>query len=186
MKSVLLGQVILVVALVAAASSRAGAEPYTAQYGNLTLNPTFSGTNWGNVWDLTAGDLKLSYQLDLRGVTKTGSWTEVGIRQQGEANFNPGPSNTYQGGAGGWMTSTATRFTPSEGTQALHDKHNLSASGGRGEGDYDATAPGMVGAPFGSGNNYGIWFDRDSVDSWQADAPGAVNGGTYNTNGVYA
>ncbi len=38
---------------------------------------------------------------------------------------------------------------------------------------------------FGSGNNYGVWFDRDGVDQWQDDMWGMVNGGTYNTNGVY-
>lgn len=35
------------------------------------------------------------------------------------------------------------------------------------------------------GANYGVWFDRDGVDQWQDDMWGMVNGGTYNTDGVY-
>lgn len=34
-------------------------------------------------------------------------------------------------------------------------------------------------------DNYGICFDRDGVDPWQATQWGAVNGGTFNTGGVY-
>lgn len=33
--------------------------------------------------------------------------------------------------------------------------------------------------------SYGVWFDRDTVDQWQATYWGAVDGGTYNTGGVY-
>jgi hypothetical protein len=39
--------------------------------------------------------------------------------------------------------------------------------------------------PFGSGDNYGIWFDRDGVAPSQEEAWGAVDGGTFNTGGVY-
>lgn len=40
-------------------------------------------------------------------------------------------------------------------------------------------------APFGTYDSYGIWYDRDGVSSSQAAAWGAVNGGTYNTGGIY-
>jgi len=40
-------------------------------------------------------------------------------------------------------------------------------------------------APFGTGVNYGIWYDRDGVSSTQATQWGAVNGDTYNTTGIY-
>jgi len=43
----------------------------------------------------------------------------------------------------------------------------------------------IASTPFGSYDNYGIWFDRDGVDQWQATDWGAVDGGTYNTGGVY-
>lgn len=161
----------------------------TINYGALTLNPGYSATNFSEVWDLTQGDLVLSYTIDMTGIVQPGPWqtsyTEVGLRQIGASNFNPGPWNTYQGGAGGWLTSLVGDLTPNPNNQNLHDKHNLSASGGRGELDYDATAPGTVVSPIGSYANYGIWFDRDGVDQWQAQGWGAVDGGTYNTGGVY-
>ena len=40
-------------------------------------------------------------------------------------------------------------------------------------------------APIGTYDSYGIWYDRDGVDSTQAASWGAVNGGTYNTGGIY-
>ena len=83
------------------------------------------------------------------------------------------------------MNSLYGDLTPSPNMQSLFDKHNLGASGGEGEGDYDCLVPGTVVSPFGSGDNYGIWFDRDTVDQWQATYWGAVNGGTYNTGGIY-
>ncbi|MDZ7292345.1 MAG: T9SS type A sorting domain-containing protein [candidate division KSB1 bacterium] len=158
-------------------------------YGNLTFPSGFSATNFSEVWDLTQGDLILTYTIDMTGVTQPAPWqtsyTEVGIREMGASNFNPGPWNTYQGGKGGWMTSLVGNLAPSPGTQSLHDKHNLSASGGRDELDYDATNPNTIIGPSGTYVNYGIWFDRDGVDPWQATYWGAVNGGTYNTGGIY-
>ena len=181
--------------------SNANAQIQTINYGSLTLNPSFQATNWLERWNLTQADLTLSYTIDMRNITQPAagatSYTEVGIRQYGAGNFNPGPWNTYQGGAGGWMTSLVGDLTPSPGTQSLHDKHNLGASGGRGEGDYDATDPNTIIGPSGTTANYGIWFDRDGVDPWQDDDPntpapggsavpwGVQNGGTYNTNGIY-
>lgn len=83
------------------------------------------------------------------------------------------------------MTSLCGDLTPSPNIASLHEKHNLGASGGRGEGDYDCLVPNAVVGPLGSFDNYGIWFDRDGVDPWQAALWGAVNGGTYNTGGIY-
>ena len=112
---------------------------------------------------------------------------EVGLRQVGASNFNPGPWNTYQGGAGGWMTSLVGDLATNPVLLDLDDKHNLSASGGRGESDYDvyALTPTIVEAPpFGSFNTRYIWFDRDGVDPWQ-DTKGANTGGTYDITIVY-
>jgi hypothetical protein len=39
--------------------------------------------------------------------------------------------------------------------------------------------------PINSYASYGIWYDRDGVDASQAASWGAVNGGTYNTGGIY-
>jgi hypothetical protein len=182
--------VCLVLLVLGALLTAGGSLATTINYGSVTLSPTWTATHFADVWDLTNGDVTVSYRIDLSGITQTAPWntsySEVGLRQVGAGDFNPGPFNTYQGGAGGWMNSLVGDLTPSPGTQSLHDKHNLSASGGRGEGDYDCLVPGTVlPAPIGSTNNYGIWFDRDGVDPWQAVAPGAVDGGTFNTGGVY-
>jgi hypothetical protein len=40
-------------------------------------------------------------------------------------------------------------------------------------------------APFNTYASYSVWYDRDGVDSTQATNWGAVNGGTYNTGGIY-
>lgn len=158
-------------------------------YGTITYTGSFAASNQSDIFNLTQGDLTLSYTINMSGVTQNAPfvtpYVEVGIRQVGAGNFNPGPFNTYQGGAGGWMTSLVGNLAASPTTQSLMDKHNLSASGGRGEVDYDATAPGTVVAPFGSNDNYGIWSDRDGVDPFQAVAPGAVDGGTFNTGGIF-
>jgi len=44
---------------------------------------------------------------------------------------------------------------------------------------------GMSSALQAAPSSYGVWFDRDTVDPWQATYWGAVDGGTYNTGGVY-
>lgn len=168
----------------------------TINYGNFTLSPPSSQTSWSDSWNLMNGDMTLSYSIDMSQITQSQAWLtssiEVGIRQAGSSNFNPGPLNTYQGGAGGWMASRVGDLTPSPGILSLHDKHSLQASGGRDEGDYDAASPDIIGNPIRSfdGNhngwgNYGIWFDRDGVGIYQAQLWGIINGSTYNTGGVY-
>ena len=166
-----------------------GPSPTTVYHGSLTLSPAYTATNWGEVWDLTQCDLTLSYTIDMTGITQPAPWqtsyTEVGLRELGASDFNPGPWDTYQGGKGGWMVSLVGDLTTNPNSQDLDDKHNLAASGGRDERDYDATDPDTVVAPFGTYVNYGIWFDRDGVDPWQAVYWGMVDGGTYNTGGIY-
>jgi hypothetical protein len=186
MKRLCTGVFLVILLMVAMSLSAYGK---TVNYGNLTLSPPFTATNFADVWDLTKGDLTLSYTIDMSHITQTApyqtSYTEVGLRQVGAGNFNPGPFNTYQGGAGGWMTSLVGDLTASPGAQSLMDKHNLSASGGRGEGDYDMAAPHNYIGASGTTTNYGIWFDRDSVDPFQATYWGSVDGSTFNTGGIY-
>jgi len=159
-----------------------GTRAATINYGNVTQTPSYSANNFPDVWDLTECDLTLSYTIDLSGVTQTAAYetpyVEVGLRELGASNFNPGPFNVYQGGAGGWMTSLVGDLATNPNLQDLDDKHNLSASGGRGEGDYDATDPSTIVAPFGTSLNKGIWFDRDGVDPYQDDS-------AANTGGIY-
>jgi hypothetical protein len=71
------------------------------------------------------------------------------------------------------------------------------AHGGSDETAYNVNASGTIVAPFGTYQSYGIWYDRDTVDPWQDDDPttpapggsavpwGSVDGGTYNTLGIY-
>jgi hypothetical protein len=56
----------------------------------------------------------------------------------------------------------------------------LQSASGQSEGGYDLpTAPPVP------GNNHFFWFDRDGVDPYQALAPLAADGVTYNTGGRY-
>jgi len=192
----------------------AGAQT-TNYYGDFTLDAPWEVTHWNDVWDLTQGDLTLSYTIDMSKINQPGTWNtfiaawttyvEVGLRGEGASDFNPGPFGVYQGNCGGWMVSDSDVWADSDGltekgdpkdsTQDLDDKHALQASGGRGEGDYDVLDDDWdtVLSPFGSGNNHGIWFDRDGVDQWQALmwgnlGPGGVGSGDglrYNTDGIY-
>jgi len=50
---------------------------------------------------------------------------------------------------------------------------------------YNVMPDGSIVSPFGTYDSYGIWFDRDGVDPYQATSWGAVDGGTYNTGGIY-
>jgi hypothetical protein len=160
--------------------------------GPVLLTPSFTATHLSTSYDLTKGDVILSYHLDLSNLVQPtpwyNAWLEVGLRQSTAGDFNPGPFGTYQGGAGGWMTTgvaDTTQNSTTNGTLNMSDKFNLSASGGRGEGDYDTLNPNVVSSPMGSGNNYGFWYDRDGVDQWQAADPLMINQGNYNTGGQY-
>ncbi len=201
----------------------------TKNYADITLSSPNQTTHLDDVWDLTQGDLTLSYTIDMGTVHQpprpdpswrpswwnpawepyTGwyestayywshtLWIEVGMRGVGGSDWSPGPWNTYKGKCGGWMVHDAdayvgewngTWWADQPNNLDMDDKISLQASGGRDETDYDvnASAPTTVLHPtIGSRNNYGVWFDRDGVDQWQAASPGAVNGGTYNTNGIY-
>lgn len=223
---------VLCAALLTAFFPASAAAQTTIIYGDLTLSAPWATWHGDDVWDITQGDLTLSYTIDMTGLNQPGTWdtfqswqtwyTEVGLRGEGAADFNPGPLNVYQGRCGGWMVSDSDTWTDSDGhiepkwkyvegvgwvidydynypdpddTQDLDDKHALQASGGRGEGDYDVLDIdwNTVLPRFGSGNNFGIWFDRDGVDQWQDDmwgnlGPGGVGSGDglrYNTGGIY-
>jgi PKD repeat protein len=191
MKYKLVMTLVFFTGLLVLASTKTAYSVTTIPYGTLTLNTPFYSTSWPEVWDLTKGDLTLEYTIDQTHAGIPGVWdnvwTEVGLRGEGASNFNPGPFGIYQGGCGGWMASGVGDVTQSPGAQTIHDKFDLQASGGRGEVDYDLLdqAGPVQTPPIGSGDNYGIWFDRDSVDQWQAVSPGMVDGGTFNTQGIY-
>jgi hypothetical protein len=64
--------------------------------------------------------------------------------------------------------------------RALDDKLILQKGGGWDEGTYN-----LPSSPPVPSDNYGIWFDRDGVDPWQATYWGAIDRATYNTTGIY-
>jgi len=185
-----MGAIRITVALVACALLvGAAAAESIVYYDDVTFSGSYVAMGTLPIWDLTLGDLVLSYTLDMSGVTQSSpsatSYTEVGIRHVGAADFNPGPWDTYQGGAGGWLTSQFGDLATDPESQDLDDKHQLSASGARDETDYDCTDPDTIIGPSGTTLNFGIWFDRDGVDPYQEQMWGCVDGGTYNTGGVY-
>jgi len=189
---VLKGAMLVLILMLAFGGSASAANGVTANYGHLTLTPVggqANATNWPEVWDLTKGDLTLSYRIDISDIRQPApgqtSWTEVGIRQVGYPNFNPGVGDPLQGEVGGWMVSLVGDLTPGPNTPNLHDHHILQAFKGRGEASYDATAPDTVVLPFGTSVSYGLWFDRDGVDPMHAQQWGADKGATYSTRGIY-
>lgn len=158
--------------------------PAIVSAGPVTLNGPWENGNDATVWDLTQGDVTLSYRLDMRNLTQTAPWetpyVEVGLRTVGAPNFNPNNQ-------GAWLASLVGDLTPSPNNQTLHDKHNLQAVSGLGEGAYNVDATGAIVAPFGSTDNHGLWFDRDGLDPYQPALWGnaGLDGKRYNTNGIY-
>lgn len=166
----------------------------TKVYGDFTLP---AGGYLPETWDLNDGPITVSYTLDLTGapnVAYTGSYGQNG--QVGLIWWNGGPSV-----AGALMTGFLAdwdnagtlfpTFPDKDGSQDIDDKFNLQHFPDPGtwdEAQYDVVfgSPTTVYAdPIGSYSNYGIWFDRDGVDPWQATYWGMVDGGTYNTGGIY-
>jgi len=173
MKTYKLFSVIAILALLFAALPVLRVE--AAAYNNVTIY------NWGkgnapDIWDLTAGDLTLSYTLNLSEITTPG-WAivEVGLREVGAPNLDPNDQ-------GGWMQSNYNNGSSNPLNINNNDMHLLSKHGWLYQ-NYDAQDPSTLITPYWSGNNYGFWFDRDGVDQWQAEMWGMAD--TYNTAGVY-
>ena len=133
-------------------------------------------------FDLTACDVTIDFAVDLTGLRQDRAGAtpliEVGLREPGAPLPSPG-------GRGGWIAVRLGDLATDPGTLDIDDKFVLQAQVGADERDYDVLAGGTAGTPFGTYVNYGIWFDRDGVDPWQADHWGAVDGGNYDTAGVY-
>jgi len=166
---------VLAVVLVLGAMPALASGPVTKNYGNITQNGWLWLDTAGDEWDLTQCDLRLSYTLDMSGYAPPmwqTAWTSVGVG----------------GGSWGWMSSGAPAAAQTNpDSQDLDDKLNLGAPNRYDESSYDALAPEII-VPPPIGNpwaNYGVWFDRDGYDPHQALMWSAVDGGTYNTGGVY-
>jgi hypothetical protein len=183
------------------------AGPVTKNYGDYTL-PNGAGYQFAT-WNLNKGPVTITYTLDLSGapnVAYTGNYGQSG--QVGLIWWDGGPAIAgalMTGFLADWDNSGTEfpTFPDKDNTQDLDDKFNLQRfpnPGSWSETQYDVVFGSTITkytSPIGSGDNYGIWFDRDGVDPWQDDDPstpapagssvpwGSVNGGTYNTNGTY-
>lgn len=165
-------------------SSYSASPPTTFYYGDVPLTGGSQSGNFPQIWDLFACPLDIKVTVDLTGmqdIAGAHAWSEFGVRQVGSDNFNPAA------GRGVWLATdydwAVGTFDPDPvgaPTLDMDDKLILQKAGGHGEGDYN-----LPSTPPAPGNNHRVWFDRDGVDQWQALSPLAVNGGTYNTNGVY-
>jgi len=158
-----------------------------ANYGTVNLTGGYQAGHFAQEWDLTQGDVVLSFTYDANGLSDIAgahAWSALGVRAVGYGDFNP---TWMVEGAGVWLATDydwkVGPFDPDPigaPTQDMDDKLILQKAGGQGEGDYN-----LPSVPPNCWANHRIWFDRDGVDQWQAQSPLAVNGGTYNTGGRY-
>jgi len=186
MKKTLFMGLVLALSLVALPVSASGP---TKDYGDVNLSGGFQAGHFSEWWDLTAGDLTLSFTYDANGLEDdfggdAHAWAELGVRSPCYSDFNP----TWMAeGAGVWLATdydwTVDTFDPDPSdapTLDLDDKLILQKAGGQGEGDYN-----LPSTPPNPWANHAVWFDRDGVDPWQAQMWGAIDGVTYNTGGTY-
>ncbi|MDD1648685.1 MAG: hypothetical protein LUQ42_05310, partial [Methanomicrobiales archaeon] len=63
-----------------------------ATYPDQTLSGGYQAGHFNDVWDLTAGDMTLSFTYDGNGLVDdagTHAWSELGVRSVGSGDFNP-------------------------------------------------------------------------------------------------
>jgi len=170
----------------------------TIYYGDITLPSGGGFFLQPQMWDLNACDVTVSYTLDLTGAPNQAYYWSQGIPVFASADVGliwPGP-----GWAGARMCgflsdwdNAATlfpTFPDIDNSLDLDDKLNMQRFPNPGSWDelmydVDCETNSVAASPFGSYDNYGIWFDRDGVDPYQPAMWGMVDGGTYNNGGVY-
>jgi len=84
------------VLILATTTALAGA----VDYGNVTLSGGFQAGHFNDVWDLTAGDITISFNYDANGLVDdvgAHAWAELGVRSLGSegVDFNPDWRYTY-------------------------------------------------------------------------------------------
>lgn len=166
-----LAVLMVVPAMLVVINAGAAAVQVTEYHGDILSE----GSAWyGSSWDLTQGDLVITYTLDMSEYAPSmwaTAWSSVGVG----------------GGAYGWMSSGAPAAEETNPESLDNDdKLNLGAPDRYDETSYDIVGDEIVEAPIGNPwSNFGVWFDRDGVDTYQADMWGMIDGVTYNTGGVY-
>jgi len=169
-------------------------------YPDRKLSPGVGSTHFNDVWDLTACsslrqvtgcDLELRCTVDLSGVTTAGQdnqmWTEVGLREQGAKDFNPGLYQVQPGGKGVWLLAWAVDLQPDPTAFNTNDNIVIQSSGGLGQGQYDirdCSKP-AIGPSSKTTAGFGFRFDRDDADAAHKAHPLAAKSKSYDTGGVY-
>jgi hypothetical protein len=77
----------------------------TINYGTVSLSGGYQAGHFSNIWDLTCGDMTISFTVDLTGIVDDAgahAWSEFGIRSLGYGDFNP---TWMTGGAGVWLAT---------------------------------------------------------------------------------
>jgi len=180
-----------------ALKTEGGVLPTSKNYGDLELVIAQDGTGitvwFDDYWALNKGDLEISYNLDMSGIVTTGmSWdsslqVKVGVHMNGNVKgmMCSGASFAYEDNEN---DKDYTGDGVPDPRLDMDDNHILQVPDRWDAWSYDAVGPeSLVLAPIGSPNdNYGMWFDRDGVDPWQAAMWGCADGVTYNTGGIYA
>jgi len=129
----------------------------TMNLGDVTLSGGFQAGHFPHIWDLTAGDMTISFTANLTGVIddlggSAHAWAELGVHEVGYGDFNP---TWGVEGAGVWLATdydwTVDTFngTADDNNNGilnkdeldLDDKLILQKAGGQGEGDYFAVGP---------------------------------------------
>ncbi|MBN2362429.1 MAG: hypothetical protein JXR83_23455 [Deltaproteobacteria bacterium] len=159
--------------------------PVTVTIGSFQQVASGVRKHFPESWDLTRGDLILAFTYDATGIIDepqgVRTWAELGVRQSGGEDFNPAE------GTGVWMVAsidqTAGTLDPDPVNQPNQDMDDILALQRRG--GYDVEDYNLPSSPPVPGDNHRIWFDRDGVDQNQAHYPVNVDGGTYNTGGIY-
>jgi hypothetical protein len=183
--------VVLVIAALALSVSTAGAASTltTLYYGDIVLDGTTHVLPGS--WNLNDGPLTISYEIDLSGAPNVAydwDWGKMGIVGLRSSDWMSGAQMV--GFLSDWGLPQFPTYPDNNASLDTDDKFNLQRFPNPGSWDetmYDVYCAGntVAATPFGTYLNYGIWFDRDGVDQWQDDMWGMVNGGTYNTLGVY-
>jgi hypothetical protein len=116
----------------------------TINYGDIVLTGGFQSGHFADWWDLTSGDMVLSFTYDANGLVDdlgAHAWAELGVRSPCYGDFNP----TWMAeGAGVWLSTdydwTTNTFDPDpEGAPTLDidDKLTLQKGGGMDESYYN-------------------------------------------------
>jgi len=161
----------------------------TLDYGDVTLTGEYQAGHFPEVWDLTAFDLVISFTYDAFGLIddfgdEARAWAELGIRVFGEEDFI---HTAVPEGLGvcllAYFPDVVGTLDPDPPVSPNFDPDDIlilfRGENRRADG-YNLPSP-----PPEPYRHHRLHFDRDGVSPTEALNPTHVDGGTYNTGGVY-